>query len=91
MTNTSKGGSRGGVQGVRIPPFFYDCKKKKKIHIIGLRISGNAALCDICGDWLDHCSSPEHLVPVSVIPVFALNLSENPHISGVHPLAFCSL
>ena len=37
-----------------------------------MRIPGNAPLCDmLCGDWLDHCSSPEHLVPVSVIPYFA--------------------
>ena len=24
-----RGGSRGGVQGVRTPPFFYNTKKKK--------------------------------------------------------------
>ncbi len=35
----------------------------------------NAALCDICGDWLDRCSSPEHFVSDSVIPDFALNPS----------------
>ena len=40
-------------------------------------IPGNAALCDIilCGDWPDHCSSPEHLVSDSVIPDFTLNPS----------------
>ena len=35
----------------------------------------NAALCNICSDWLDHCSSPEHFVSDSVIPDFALNPS----------------
>ena len=35
----------------------------------------NAALCDICGDSLDHCSSPEHFASDSVIPDFALNPS----------------
>ena len=34
-----------------------------------------AAMRDICGDWLDHCSSPEHLASDSVIPDFALNPS----------------
>ena len=51
----------------------------------------SAAICDICDDWLDHCSSPEHFVSDSVIPDFALNPSSNPHINGVHHLAFCSL
>ena len=27
-----------------------------------------AAQCDICGDWLDRFSSPEHFVSDSVIP-----------------------
>ena len=35
----------------------------------------NAALCDICGDWLDRCSSREHFVSDSVIPDVALNPS----------------
>ena len=58
-------------------------------HQIGLPC--NAALYDIYGDWLDHCSSPEHFVSDSVIPDFVLNPSSNPHIGDLHLLAFCSL
>ena len=42
-------------------------------HHMGM--PGNAALCDMCGDWFDHCSSPEYFVSDSVIPDFALNPS----------------
>ena len=70
-TSCTRADPEGGSKGSGPPLFSTTVKLKKKKK----KKKKNAALCDICGDWLDHCSSSEHLVPVSVIPVFALNLS----------------
>ena len=60
-----------GLIGFFLPTFIVDILSFS--HHMG--IPCNAALCDICGDWLDCCSSPEHFVFDSVIPDVALNPS----------------
>ena len=71
-----------GLIGFFLPTFIVD-------------ISCNAALCDICGDWLDRCSSREHFVNLIrsflILRLIHLNAVTNPYINGVHPLTFCSL
>ena len=61
--------------GLCLPTFIVDKIISLATFNHHMGIPGNAALCDICDDWLDYCSSPEHFVSDSVIPDFVLNTS----------------
>ena len=67
-----------GFIGFFLPTFIVDISLIRYIILMfshNMGIPCNAALCDICSDWLDHCSYPVHFVSDLVIPDFALNTS----------------
>ena len=59
---------------IKMLPLFFS-------HHMGIP---NAAPCDISGDCLDRCSSPEHFVSDSVIPDFARLI----HLKILTPMVF---